>query len=364
VSNPLSFGGYRLIRRVEVSRSTSILVTSLGLGMAFLAAGLLFISVGVNPLAAYGSILQSFANPVLMGVTIERATPLLLAALGLAVAFRLNFWNIGSLGQMYLGAIAGTGLVTLAATTGFHPSFALLPLMIVLSFVFGAAFGAIPAVLKTKLGVNEILSTLMLNFIANYFSNYLVFGPWLDPGAHGFPNSRIYPPEALFAQVPFIGSNSSLVLAIGIAVVVYLIMKRSTFGYELKVTGDSPKASRYSGMSYTAVVVIAMVISGGLSGVAGMTYLSGKSGVVTMKADFLGNLGYTAIIVAWLGGLNPVVTVVASLLFGGLLVSGDTLQINLNLSASTTSVFQALVLIFVLVSESLKRYAIVWEAKV
>jgi simple sugar transport system permease protein len=351
----------RLVRRATLTRDQSVAFTLLGLGLAFASAGVLFASVGVNPIAAYMAIAGSFTNPILLGGTIQRATPLLFAALGLVVAFRLNFWNIGAEGQLYMGAIAATGVVTLRLTTSYVPGFLVLPTMLVSSFFLGALYGLVPALLKAKLQVNEILSTLMLNYIAILFGNFLIYGPWQDPGSHGFPNSRIFPPEALLPPIPLLGGSSGFLIAILVAFGMYFLMNRTTFGFELKVTGDSPPASKYAGISYTKVVSLAMAISGGLCGIAGMAYLSGIIG--RMKENFSGGAGYTAIIVAWLAGLNPLLAVLAAFLFGGLLVSGDSLQITLNLSASTVNIFQALILIFVLASDFLKRYHIVMGAK-
>jgi ABC-type uncharacterized transport system permease subunit len=355
----LNLKDIRLIRRSSLPRWESILFSLSGLVLAFVVTGVLFTIVGVDPLAAYWAISQSFANPILLASTIERATPLLFAALGLVVAFRLNFWNIGAEGQLYMGAIAATGIVTLHLTTYPFPKVIVLPLMFVTAFLLGALYGVFPALLRAKFQVNEILSTLMLNYIAILLGNYLIYGPWQDPGSHGFPNSRIYPPEALLPSIPYIGGSSGFLIAAIASVVVYIIMNRTTFGFELKVTGDSVRASRYAGMSYTRVVALAMVLGGGLAGLAGMSFMSGIMG--RMKENFSGGAGYTAIIVAWLAGLNPLVAVMAAFLFGGLLVSGDTLQITLNLSASTTNIFQALVLVFILASEFLKKYRIVWR---
>ena len=347
----------RLIRRTEISRETSIMISVLGVFMAFAVAGVLFLLVGVNPIAAYGAILDSFTNPILLGNTIQRASPLLFAALGLTVVFRLNFWNVGAEGQIVMGGIAATGIVTLHLVSGAIPDLLVLPTMFLASFFLGALYALVPALLKAKLQVNEILSTLMLNYIAILLGNYLVFGPWLDPAAHGFPNSRIFPPEAVIPAIPVIGGSTGFLVGIVAAVGIYFLMKRTTFGFELKVTGDSTKAAKYAGMSYTRIVSLAMAISGGLAGLGGLVLVSGIIG--RMKEDFSAGYGYTSIIVAWLAGLNPLATVVAAFLFGGLLVSGTTLQVRLGLSSSTTNIFEALILIFVLASEFLKKYRVV-----
>jgi ABC-type uncharacterized transport system permease subunit len=353
----LSLKNVRLVRRTEITRQTSVLISVMGVVMAFAVAGVLFLILGVNPIAAYDAMLDSFTTPVLLANSIQRGTPLLFAALGLIVVFRLNFWNVGAEGQIVMGGIAATGIVTLHLVSGAIPDLLVLPAMFLASFLLGALYALLPALLKAKLQVNEILSTLMLNYIAILFGNYLVFGPWLDPAAHGFPNSRIFPPEAVIPAIPFIGGSSGFIVGIFVSVAVYFIMNRTTFGFELRVTGDSNKAAKYAGMSYTRIVSLAMIISGGLAGLGGLVLVSGIIG--RMKEDFSSGYGYTAIIVAWLAGLNPLVAVIAAFLFGGLLVSGTTLQVRLGLSSSTTNIFEALILVFVLASEFLKKYRVV-----
>lgn len=346
----------RIRKRERISKSASLAITLLFLAMAFLATTCLFLSVGADPAKAYLSIASSFTNPSLLAESVTRGIPIMLVSLGLVPAFRMNFWNIGGEGQIYMGMFASTGLVLWNLETCAIPDQLLLFAMFIAAFITAGLYGVIAAVLKAKLEVNEVLTTIMMNYIAVLFVDYLVYGPWKDPFGYGFPLTRPFPPPALLPSIP--GTHVNLGLGIGIcaAFAMHLLINRSKLGFEIRVTGDSLSAAKYAGISYLRVAASVMFISAGLAGLAGLTIVSGILGRLRPGAS--PGYGYTGIIVAWISGLNPWLIVLVSILFGGLLVAGDTLQSAMGFSFAITQVFQALILIFITMSEFLKRYSI------
>jgi simple sugar transport system permease protein len=346
----------RFVKRERISRPKSVLITTIFLLFAFLSGTTLFIYAGVDPIEAYINVARSFITPSLLAESIIRSIPIMLVSLGLAVAFRMNFWNIGGEGQLYMGMFASTGIVLWNLETGLIPGFLLLPIMFIAAFMMAGLWGIIAAVLRAKLEVNEVLTTIMLNYVAILFVDYLVYGPWKDPKGHGFPLTKPFPESALLPTIPDTRINLGLAVGIVAALLVYLLLSRSKLGFEIRVTGDSFPAAKYAGISYLRIAILVMLISAGLSGIAGLTIVSGIIGRLRPRAS--PGYGYTGIIVAWISGLNPWLIVPVSILFGGLLVAGDTLQSVMRLPFAVTQIFQALIFIFVIMSEFLKRYKV------
>jgi simple sugar transport system permease protein len=286
---------------------------------------------GLNPITAYQQMFRAgFFETFSFSDTLVKATPLILAGLGVAIAFRMRLWNIGAEGQLFIGAwaTAGVALFWLPPET---PKFLMLATMTIAGFIAGALWGAIPGVLKAKLGVNEIITSLMLTYVAVQFNNFFIYGSW---AAGGFGLTAPFPRTAWFPRLTDYGETipalRGLTAHFGIlygliaAAVLYVVFKYSQWGYELKVIGDNPRAARYAGMSLARTIILTMVISGGLAGLAGMSELAGA--VHRLQEDISPGYGFTAIIVAWLARLNPLMIVVVSYLFGGLLVGGDAIQ--------------------------------------
>jgi simple sugar transport system permease protein len=237
------------------------------------------------------------------------------------------------------------------------PAIVIIPLMIFFAFLVGGIWGVIPAFLKARLQVNEVLTTLMMNFIAILWVDFLVYGPWRDPQGYGFPLTPMFPPEARLPLLPGTRIHSGLLIAIVSAILVYFVLSFTRWGYEIKVAGESRSAAKYAGMSYLLLTLLTMFLSGGFSGLAGMALVSGI--VLRLRHGISPGYGYTAIIIAWLARLNPIAAVIVGLLFGGLLVSGDALQIGLGLAFSTVLVFQGLILLFVVGADILTQYRII-----
>ena len=332
------------------SRPLSLLITLISLLLALAAGSLLFVSVGVNPIEAYSKASDVFLTTRGLEEICVRATPLILASVGLTLAFRASFWNIGSEGQIYMGAF-GAGLAALYLGGS-------LPLVLLSGFAFGALWGLIPAFMRVKLKVNEALTTLMMNFIATLWISYLVYGPWRDPKGYGFPLTPEFPPSAILPNLPGTSVNLGFILAMAMSIVAYFIMERTELGFELKVIGGSEKAAIYAGIDVSKALMLMMVISAGLSGLAGVSIVSGV--MHRLRPVISPGYGYTAIIIAWVSRLNPLLTALVGFLFGGLLVFGDALQIAFNLPVSSVQVFQALILIFAISGSFFEKYRIRW----
>lgn len=313
---------------------------------------------GLNPLTAYQRMFTAgFFEAYSFSDTLVKATPLILAGLGVAIAFRMRLWNIGAEGQLFMGAwaAAGVALFWLPPET---PKLIMLTVMTMAGFIAGAIWGAIPGVLKAKLGVNEIITSLMLTYVAIQYNNYFVYGPW---AAGGFGLTAPFPKTAWFPRMTDFGeifpawrgmtAHIGIIYALVAALILYIIFNYSKWGFELKVIGDNPNAAQYAGMNISRTIILTMIISGGLAGLAGMSELAGA--VHRLQESFSPGYGFTAIIVAWLGRLNPLAIVVVGYLFGGLLVGGDAIQ-----PAGIPLMIQGIILFCVISADTFTRYRI------
>jgi len=238
----------------------------------------------------------------------------------------------------------------------------LIPGMFLFGFLAGAVWGLIPAILKSKLGINDVITTLMMNYIAINLVLFLVQGPWKGEDQWGFPYTDNFP-EA--AQLPTIaGTNVHwITLAVGIiaALVVYFFINRTTPGFEIRVLGSSPSAGRFAGMSYVKTTLLVMAISGGLAGIAGVGEVAGIHHMLRNPSELSLGYGYTAIIVAWLARKNPVAVILTALFFGSILAGGDAIKVSLGLPFQITDVFNGLILFFLIGSELLISYKVEWR---
>jgi ABC-type uncharacterized transport system permease subunit len=315
------------------------------------AVGLMFVVSGVNPFyAIYRIFSGSFGSLYGLGETVTKAIPLILIGAGLAVAFRAKFWNIGAESQLLLGA-------TFAGWVGLHwqlPGPLLVASMFAAGFLGGALWGLIPAALRTRFGVNEVISTLMLNYIASELLTLLVTGPWKGRTQQGFPYTDDLGPAASLAVIP--GTRIHIATALAAAAALYLLVQRTRFGYELRVVGENREAARYAGIDLTRVTLAVMALSGGVAGLAGVGEVAGVHHHLTYPIAISANYGYTAIIVAWLGKLNPLGAVLAGFFFAGILVGGDAIQISLGLPAATVQVFNGVLLVFLIAGDYFLRH--------
>ncbi len=312
-------------------------------GAAFLAA------TGHDPWRAYREMVTgAFGSSFAIQETLIKAIPLMLTGLGVALAFTMGLWNIGAEGQLALGALAASWLALSAPGL---PRAIMLPGLIVLGLAGGAAWALIPAALRAYLGMSEIISTLMLNYVALLWVDFLVFGAWADPKAFSFPYSRPFPESASLPGV-FGSVHLGLVLALAAAAGLAVLLNRTGWGYEIRTIGASHASARYAGMPVRRNILIVMAASGALAGLAGMGEVSGV--IHRIQQGLSPGYGFTAIIIAWVAQLQPWAVVAVSVLFAALLNGGFVIQTT-GVPAAIAYMLQALILTFVLGSEHLLR---------
>jgi simple sugar transport system permease protein len=321
------------------------------------AGALLFAAMGTDPARAMAVMfLSPFQSMYGMAELGLKATPLLLCALGIAIGVRANVWNIGAEGQFTVGAIAGGGL---ALAFGGSGGAWLAPAMLVAGIAGGAAWAAIPALLKTRFNAHEILTTLMLSYVAVQLLGWLVHGPWQDPQGYNFPQSRLFEPDATLAPI-IEGLRLTIVSPIALVLVplTALLVRRTLAGFRIRVAGLAPGAAAYAGFNADATVWFSLVLSGALAGLAGVAEVAGPIGQLTPVIS--PGYGFAAIIVAFLGRLEPIGILAASLLMALLYLGGETLQIQLQLPLAVAGVLQGLLLFFLLAADVLILYRLRW----
>ncbi len=319
------------------------------------AAAILFAIIGYEPL---GALYQLFVAPLLtvqgLSELALKASPLVLIAVGLASGFRANVWNIGAEGQLIMGAVAGGGVALIFYG---EEGFWILPLMCLAGIAGGMAWAAIPAFLRTRFAVNEILVSLMLTYVAGLFLTMLILGPWKDPDGMNFPQSRIFSDSAtLPTLIEGTRLNAGVLITLLVALAGWVVMARSLLGFQIRTVGSAPTAARYAGFSRSRVVWITMLAGGGLAGLAGVFEVAGPIGQLIPKLT--PGYGFTAIIVAFLGRLHPLGILVAGLVMALSYIGGDNAQVEIGLPNAAVGVVQAMLLFFLLASDFLVRYRI------
>jgi len=328
--------------------------------LAALIVGAVFLTITGNSAGeVYAKMLDnSFGSARTISETLVAATPLILTGVAAAVAFKMLVWNIGGEGQLMFGAIAAAGMgIALGEGTG---ALIAVPLVVVAGGIGGAIWAGVAAVPQVYLGTNEIITTLMLNFIALNLMNYLIFGsfsPWRDPNSPQFPQGR---PLGDSASMPSLvdgyRADYGLLVAIAVAVFAWLLIGRTRWGFELRVAGDSPDAARYAGINVPRKILGVFLLSGAAAGLAGGLLISGILGRLDPQALNLG-LGFTGIIVAALARLNPVAVVPVAILIGGLNNAGPALQ-SIGVPTATVQMLQGAILVFAVAGEFLIAHKI------
>lgn len=343
-----------LQKRKELSRSMLYLTPVIAVALTMVTGAIIFTLIGHNGLAAVWEI---FVSPLIdpnrwqdLGI---KAAPLVIIAVGLSFGFRANVWNIGAEGQYVLGALAATGV---ALATWEMEGAWILPAMCVAGVLGGMAWAAIPAALKTRLGVNEILTSLMLTYVAVQLLYYLMNGPWKDPEGFNFPQTRLF---NMSQTMPMLGNtivHLGVPLAAAIAVVAWFVMTRTTFGFQIRAVGRAPQAARYAGFDAKRTIWTTLLLGGGLAGLAGTFEAAGTFGQMTPQ--FPVGYGFTAIIVAFLGRLHPLGIILAGVVMAVTYIGGETAQTRLGLPDAAAGLFQAMTLFFLLATDVLVRYRI------
>ncbi|MBC7324519.1 MAG: ABC transporter permease, partial [Moorella sp. (in: Bacteria)] len=288
----------------------------LGVGAIFLVA------TGYNPLKVYHDMLNGVVGSKYgLSETVVKAIPLMLAGLGVSVAFRMLLWNIGAEGQFYMGAF---GASFVALYFPHLPPYVMLPAMFFAGIIMGGLWALLPALPRAKWGVNEVITTLMLNYVAVLWVDYLVYGPWKDPKGFNFPLTAPFSKAATLPALAGTRVHLGLIFALLAAVLLAVILWRTRWGYEIRVIGESPRAARYAGIKIERNIILVMMLSGALAGLAGMSEVAGITH--RLQHGISPGYGYTAIIIAWLAKLHPAAIILVSILFGGLIVGGYSVQ--------------------------------------
>lgn len=332
-------------------RSSLVLPAAVALSLSL--SLLLLAFQGVSPLTGLMVLVRgAFGTAWALEDCLIKAIPLFLCSLGVAVAFRLQIWNIGAEGQFALGAV---GAAWVALSFPGLPKIVLLPLMLAAASLAGGFWGMIPAILRQRLGANEIIVTLMLNYIAILFLDFLVYGVWKD--ASGFPMTARFSTQATLGKIGATSVNWGLAHCLLLGLAVWIFFRFTRLGYELKACGDSVRAARYAGMPYDRLVVLVMVLSGALAGWAGCVEASASLG--RLQPSIMAGYGYTAIVVAWLARLSPLYIGLSAFLLAALRVGVEHLQLDLQVPAAFGSIIEGLILLTVLAGSFFLTYRLV-----
>jgi ABC-type uncharacterized transport system permease subunit len=326
---------------------------------ALLLGAVILALVGGNPFSTYAHIARaSFGSLGVFSDTLVKATPLILVGLACSIAFRMRLWNIGAEGQFVIGAFGASAVVLIPIVGEAAPRPVMLLTMVVAGTAAGALWGLIPGLLKAKLNVNEIITTLMLNYIAISWNYFFIFAVWSEGG---FEMSKVFPKNAWMPRladyadrVPvFRGLTTHLGLAIGVvaAALVWLVIYRSRWGYEIRLVGDNARAAQYAGIPIVRNTILVMMFSGGLAGLAGVSEISGV--VHRFQGSISPGYGFTGIIIAWLAKLNPFAVVLVSVLFGSLILAGREIQ-----PSGIPKLIQGIILFAIITSDVLLRYRV------
>lgn len=328
--------------------------------LALILGGIVIELAGGDAWKSYVHIAQaSFGDIGVLSDTIVKATPILLTALACSVAFRMKLWNIGAEGQFIMGAWGASAVVLFPLLPPQTSPWLFIPAMILAGMAAGAAWGFIPGYLKAKFNVNEIISTLMMNYIAVSWVNFWVFAVWTEGGfqmSAKFPDNASLPRLLNYASsIPlFRGLTTHLGLLFGVvaAIILWLVVYRSRWGYEIRLIGDNPRAAKYAGINITRNTIFVMMLSGALAGLGGMSEVTGVVHRL-QTSPLAAGYGFTGIIVAWLAKLNPLVIILVSILFGALLLAGREIQ-----PSGVPKMIQGIILVCLIASDFLLRYRV------
>ncbi len=333
-------------------------VTSAGAVVVALLIGAVILALaGGNPIAAYAQIARSsFGGLDVFSDTMVKAIPLMLVGLACAVAFRMRLWNIGAEGQLYAGALAAVAVGGLHGGTGFDlPAAALFPAMLGAAMLAGAILLLLPALLRTRFGVDEVVTTLLLNFIVLLFVSMMLDGPMKDPAALGWPQSVALRDDlALDKLIPRTRVHTGLLYAVALAAALAFVMRFTTLGYEARAVGANARAAAFAGVPVARTIAVVAAISGGVAGLAGAIEVAGRTGYVTL--DMSPGYGYSGIVIAMLANLNPLGVVAAAIFVAGVLVGADSMSRAVAVPTYVADVIVAVALLSMLVATLFARY--------
>jgi general nucleoside transport system permease protein len=348
----------RLVLEPRAERSVAAAIASplIAVGLTLLTMSVLFALLGKDPLNALAVyFLQPLTDSYSLQEMVVKATPLVMIGIGLSLCYLANVWNIGAEGQFVIGAVAGSYLAV--KTQGTDVGAWVLPAMLVLGAIGGALYALIPAICRVRFGASEILVSLMLVYVADLVLDYLVRGPWRDPHGYNFPTTADFDPVA---TVPSLIEGSRLhigaLMALVVVAAAWTVLGRTIKGFEIRVVGAAPKAARFAGFDADRLVLFTFAVSGALAGLAGIIEVAGPVG--HLQPGISPGYGFTAIIVAFLGRLNPIGILIAGLFLALTFIGGEQAQISLKVPLDLTKVFQGILLFFVLACDSLILYRV------
>jgi ABC-type uncharacterized transport system permease subunit len=347
----------QIVKRAETSKIDNFKIRSIAILLALLILGLFLLIIKYNPIEIYAAIITGSLGTIYsIKQTLIVAIPLIIASLGISIAFKMKFWNIGGEGQILMGAFAASYFALK------YPDMPMIPLLFIMfcaGILGGGLWALIAAILKGKWNTNETIVTLMLNYIAIKFITFLKYGPWRDKSAMGFPKIPNFSRNAMLPQV--FGIHMGWIIAIILVIIVYIFMKYTKKGYEIAVLGESEKTAMYAGIRIKKTMYIAIFLSGALCGIAGVIQASAVSR--TLSPEIAGGAGFTAIIIAWLSSLSAPIIVIVAILFAALLEGATYIQTAFGIPQAAAQLIQSVILFFVLGSEFFTRYKINFQTK-
>jgi len=339
-------------KRLEPKTGLRLLVSLISVILAFAFGGLLILIIGINPIEAYRALFHgAFGTSYGLSETLVKSIPLILCGLSVAICLKMKLWNIGAEGQFVMGFLAAA----VVALRFDAPVWIMLPLLLATGFLAGALWAGIAGLLKATMNVNEIITTLLMNWVAILLSQFFAYGPLKGPD--GFPHSAEF---YLAEQLPQLGWNRlhcGIFLAVVVAVVLYYILKKTVWGFEVNVIGSNEAAARAAGMKIRKNIILVLFLAGGLAGIAGVIEVCGIEHRLTPHTA--SGYGYTAILVAWLARTNSLLVVVVAFLFGGLLTGGEMIQITVGVPIAVIRILEGAILFFLLAGDLMMQYKII-----
>ncbi|MEA1971728.1 MAG: ABC transporter permease [Candidatus Cloacimonadota bacterium] len=347
----------KLKQRKQISNQKELMITLASITVALFLAGFFILLNGVNPFEAFLKVItSSLGSAYGISETLLKAIPLIFTGLAVAIALNSKIWNIGAEGQLFFGATVATGFVVYGPVL---PRPLEIAVLLSLGVIGGAFWASIPAILKIKFKMNEVISTLLLNYVAINIAQYFLFGPW--KGKDNFPYTPEFPIEARLPKIGFGRVHLGLIIALVLVVLLFIVIYYTKTGYRLRLTGSSLKAAKYAGIDIKRMMFLVFLTSGALAGLAGVSQICGVE--YKLHEHISQGYGYTGIIVAWLARSNPFIIVLFSLFLSIILKGADSLQIAMHLPASVGVITQSLILFSILGGELFKKYKLSIDLK-